>query len=1083
MFKGFILVIFLHSLLATVGFSQDLDEDIQGDPTTVTRYNSCVEEKLKSFNPINGTIPLVAGSLPSSDLVCDGDECGAGLKKGDRLTPTEAKLYFDKRFVETRCQWTLADLDPAEDKNIWTNHLSQKLNPSLDIIEVENMDKVYFASQAWGRLGSYRITVNKYNEFGTPIQYSMILSKTIHNYILRKSLLRKLGYKIPPSKWLKTVKVKFDNKDEVKDFISKLSINNAGSFDRWVLNKTNNNEVILQDVVLMEDQEFDLNLSKGYISAEIAEGKRIYDSLLIPFALVEVPESINMFDWTFGREYSNNLVVKYPISREFQTSYHDALWISRRIMKLSSEDWWEIVESTNLPASVKLLLFEKLKARRNHLAQLLGIDNIELPVDTAISNQDDLVDGEIVKEFYDGYARRFKMPDPESPLSGTQMTSFFKSKALTIGLNLLGQTLNSQKFMGTDIAGNIDKKVSEILAENVATSAATGEVTKTPLDTFIFPTVKGSLVLNREIIAGGYLGTDNRLQLVDTVGGVVGAGLFGGVTGIYSHTGKIVNTAAGIVRQKVPVNISANAQINLSRMYSHIRPIMSIEQGLKYKFKNIVVPNLLKNYGNVFNQLLTDEFQSVFNADSDKGTAKMMEMLNENIEVGESVIITDSIDTSIDTNLGASLYQVVKLRVSVKPKKLLLSRLHILRKSEDEFHIYKSLGNANSVELSASLENFIPITKITFKMTKGKARTKYYRVMIGSKNIEGEDNYNRNDKIKALGSVFSSGSLSSMDSVQKPYVLMHKFKEDSKKFGVFIWRWNWLDQNDEIDIFSPEGQEINLFRRMEGKSRGRDYESYVKDVVKTLAGELLNSNFGFNSFNAGNPGNTFYGKAQNLISTYEGIKTKDGKIVKPFIKLSRFYNGWKMSRDRALDKLADIRRRYAHEFFKPDVLAQTDELFLYNISINFFLHTRGIDHLLSQETSKIERTWKNYAMEKNSNNKLKKLLNSIKSYKTYSEAKNFEKIAQMGVKIFRLAEDNLSLDGIMSLFGGGRNLMAIGKIDGFRIGDENGDESIISSSVGREGSESIDGPIGTIKKFLGMTDGEFYINWLLGRII
>lgn len=1089
MLMTFVLITsFTHSFAKVddTGPRTDLDEEIQGSATSVTRHNLCVEEKLKAFNPIQGTIPLVAGSLAASDLVCDSDECGVGVREGDTMTPSQSKAYFLRRFSETRCMWDLSKLLPTENTDIWTNKKSTPLNPKLDNLDVrDELDKLHFVSQAWGRLGSYRITVNKYIELdGTPTQFSMILSKTIHNYILRKSLLRKLGYKIPPVKYLKTVKVKFDNKKQRKEFISKLSINNAGSFDRWVLSQTNNNEVVLQDVIIMEGQEFDLNLAKGYVSGDISEGKRIYDSLLIPFNLVEVPESINMFEWTFGREYSNNIVVKYPLARDFQTSFHDAVWISKKIMKLTDADWWDIVESTHLPSSVKLLLFNKLKSRRNHLGQLFGIDNVELSVDTKVSNQEDLVDGVIVKEFYDGFARRFKMPDPESPINSDQMKSFFTSKAISQGLSLMGQALNSQDFMGTDIAGQIDSKISDIMAENVAKSIVTGNVSKTPIKSFIFPTVQGSLVLNREIIAGGYLGTDNRLQLVDSIGGVLSAGLFGGMTGIYTKTGKKITHNSKIIRQKLPVSLSAQAKITVSRVYSHIRPIMTIEQGLKFPYKNMFVPNILKANGNVFNSLLTDEFQVSYENNPEKGIAKMVELLNKHIEIGESVIITDSLGGDISANVGFNLYELVNLKLGVAPKRVVLNRLHILRRSEDEFHIYKSLGNVGSVELTAGLEKYIPLTKIIFKLSSGTARTKYYRVRIGATNKYGEDNYNRDDKIKALGAIFSSGSLASLDTVQKPDVVVHKFDEDSTKFGIFVWRWNWLDQNDAISVSTPEGTNINLFRRLEGYSKGRDYENYAKDVIKGLAGELLDFNFGFRSFRAGNAGFTYFGKAKNEVAVFEGIKTKDGRLVKPYMKFSRIRNGWKQSKESAVSIINGFNERYRHKLFDEETLQQTDALFLYNINVNFFIHTAGIEYILSQSNKKISNIWNNHRRFKRSNSEsLKTLLKKLKWYKKYNERREYDEMAERGLSILKIIEKNLTMDGISSMFGGGTNIMAIGKIEGYRIGDENGDQAIISNSEGREGNNNLDGPVGSVKKFLGMTSGEFYINWLLGRVI
>ncbi|MBT4792343.1 MAG: hypothetical protein HON90_12300, partial [Halobacteriovoraceae bacterium] len=815
--KNLLAIFIVQNLLSLVALASssdfDIDKSIQGESTTVTRHNLCVKEKAKAYRPILGTIPLVAGALTATDLVCDNDDCGIGIKEGDLLTPFEAKKMFQKRFAQTRCQWTLADLDPKEDEVVWTNKIGSKLSKELDSLEPTDMDKVDFISTAWGRLGNFRVTVNKKNENGTPVQYSLMLSKNVHNYLLRKSLLRKIGYKVPPVKWVKRLRVQFDNQEDVKEFISKLSINNAGSFDRWVLSQSKDFEVTLQDVILMDDQEYDLNLSKGFVSADKAEGKRIYDSLLIPFNLVDVPESINMFDWTFGRVYSSNLVVNYDLAKEFQTSYHDALWITRRIMKLTIKDWWEIVDSSHLPPNVKLLLMEKLKSRRNHLARLLDMNVTEFKVDSKISNGQDLVDGEITREFYDGFSRRFKMPDPESPLVGSKLYSFFKSKAVSYGLSLFTEILNSQKFMGTDIEAKIQDEINEIMSETAAESGVTAAVSKAPVKSYFFPTIHGGLVINREVVAGGYSGTDARLQIADSVGVVMSAGIFGGVTGVYSETGEEVLTADGLVRQKLPVNINLNTSVNTSRMFTHVRPIQSIEQGLNYPFKNVFVPKILKDHGNTFNKLLTDEYQELYQEDPDKGVEKMLNLLNEQISVGESIIITDSLSGEIKGTVGANLYEVIDLKLSAKPKSIILARLHILRKSEDEYHIYRSLGNIHSVELTAGLEKYIPVTKVIFKLSKGKATTKYYRVKIGKLDLEGNENVLRNERIKALGSVFATGSLDSIDTTLKPYKLLHNYDEDSTKFGIFVWRWHWNNQEDEIYVVTPAGKEITVFRR------------------------------------------------------------------------------------------------------------------------------------------------------------------------------------------------------------------------------------------------------------------------------
>lgn len=1254
----------------------------------------CEKEKLKSYNPIAGTIPLAFGHMPATDLVCDSDECGPGLKRGDILLPREARKYFRKRFEETRCQWILADLDPAQEKGIWQNIVGVKLNPKWDNLPLNDMDTVAHVSEGWARLGSYRITVNKNNKYGVPQQYTVMLSKNVHNFLLRKSLLRKLGYIIPPIKHVKRLRIQFDKNKTKKDFIKNLSVNNAGSFDRWVLSEKTK-EVIVQDVIVMEDQEFRLNLAKGYLSPDIFQGKRIYDSLLIPYALTEVPESINMFDWTVGRIFSENVLVKFPYAKEYNTSRDDAVWMIRRLVKLTEKDWWEIVESTALPPSVKLLLFEKLKSRRNHLAHLFGVENINLPVNNTISNQDDLENGKLTKEFYDGYARRFKIPDPESPLSYSEMISFFKSKAITTGMELLLNAFNSASFMGTDISQKITD-FNESLAANIAETVTTGESTKTPVKSFLFPTVHGNLILNREIVAGSYLGTDNLIQLVDTVGASVRVGVFGGVTGVYSKTGQVFpDGEGGSFRQFVPVDLTANSQLFLNRTYAHVKPITSVQKALKYPFKNMLVPMLKRKYGNYFDALMNTDYDKL--ADSEKkqvntdsvdllmrktieiknaflsqpqkvqvesvnkeldnlevalssikdiyvdtlnsnkqdkieslskevlavyksqkcpepteanetytdctkdleltrtqvlelisnsltdvktkiankyiivedcrvdvkeeinkyfsiverqitdsdgnvttttehicvaskkekihkdfakidamlstmttevakhsarladmeresDTEEVMNLLNENLEIGESIIVTDTIGGSLTTGVGVSLYNVVNVRMSAKANKMMVNRLHIHRMSEDEIHIYKALGNVNGIELAMSMQKFVPIMKITLKGTKGRGKTRFYKVKIG----EFADDYNevpnieKIDKLKAIRNTLMTGSVKTLDNIQKPYTIVHKFKENSTKLGVFVWRWNWLNTSDNMTITSPEGYEKKMYRRNMGQTRGRDFENYAKDLVDLLVGKLFNQQFTISSFNEGNPGFTFMGKAKNKVTSYEGIYNEAGELERPYIKLSNIWNGWKLKKKNALKILRDIKKKYNFRFFEEDVLAQTKELFLYNINVNFFVYDGGIKTMLTLPEERVRKIWEHYQSRDMTNYYGDDVLARSgyfnfmalrKKYSRYLIENDLSRLSKTAIRMVKLVEENLRLAGIAQMFGGGNNMFVVGKIDGFRVGDENGDKKILSNSFGRVGTEDIDGPIARLKKFMGITYGEFYMSWLLGRVI
>src|SRR5690606_1589256 len=147
------------------------------------------------------------------DLVCDNDDCGEGIQKGDVLLPEQAENLYYRRNQETAGQWNLADLDPQE-SYIWKKEKLPAANPIDDALAINDLDTVDFVSKGWARLGSFRTTVNRINSFGNPTQYTLVISKTIHNFLLRKALLRKLGYQVPAIKYLPRVKVNFPNEDE-----------------------------------------------------------------------------------------------------------------------------------------------------------------------------------------------------------------------------------------------------------------------------------------------------------------------------------------------------------------------------------------------------------------------------------------------------------------------------------------------------------------------------------------------------------------------------------------------------------------------------------------------------------------------------------------------------------------------------------------------------------------------------------------------------------------------------------------------------------------------------------------------------
>jgi hypothetical protein len=157
----------------------------------------------------NGTdvsISLSDDQLPASDLVCDA-KCMAQLRRGGNasiLSPEEA--WTDK----TSSGLDLSTLEPDLTTDVYKG-FSTGGDSILDAaLSVQNWDEVEYKSDICSSSGRYRFNIQTQGSGNQPgSTMTLMLSRNLHSFLLRKELLRKLGYKIPPIKYLPHVKVHF----------------------------------------------------------------------------------------------------------------------------------------------------------------------------------------------------------------------------------------------------------------------------------------------------------------------------------------------------------------------------------------------------------------------------------------------------------------------------------------------------------------------------------------------------------------------------------------------------------------------------------------------------------------------------------------------------------------------------------------------------------------------------------------------------------------------------------------------------------------------------------------------------------
>ncbi len=972
-----------------------------------------------------------------------------------------------KLLEDTRFRFDISTLNPVETSDLWKNTFLPQLpadrNPVLD------MDEVSYISPVLSPSGIFRFNIRSGSDSKL---YTMMLSKTVHSVLLAKNLLRKIGYQIPDIKYLPRVIVKFRTDAEKKGFLSYLeNVAFAGAPRNWVVEELDDNKLLLQDLIIMDSNHLIYNLAVG-VTSDMIQGRRLLSSLAVPLSIVNLTESVNMLRWNAGVRAGNQITLFHDQLNQFQCTWDDARWITRRIERLTRADWTEIVEGTFIPKPVQQILVEKLISRRNSVMKLFRVDAQELPVTANVSNGVELVNGKLTQQNWPGYASRFAYGDPDSPLAGSEMRSFVKSRVISTLLDLTVSQINQLPYLGTDIKATNEAKFQEAINAAVARSVRDQIPMEVPLKSWVFPTFRGQLILSRNIVTGTYLGTDNLVQLADVVGVSVGAGAFAGVMGLPS-----------------PLTAFATGEAQFVRTYTHLRPVTSIQRSLRYPFKNIFVPLVQFDYGKKLHEAATIAVDP--NASEDAKAEKIetaLKPFKDSMNVGESILVTDAVSTTLGARVGAGYEKWVSASLSLVSGYNVISRFHVHRRSEHVFQIYKDIGHGGSFTVGFDLDTLVPVLTVSFKAARGGARVKFYNLNLNPKNPD----VIRNAGLLRRAIVYSSVRDLDEEEKYKPYIVRHSFREGNPRLNLFFWQWQWVNSATNISVTNPKGDERFFRRQYQGLTKGRNYQRYVNAVISHWVNLLFDRKAGL-SEGGDNPGYTYRGRAETRFLTLDEEVTSEGRKLEPFVKLSRIYNGWSIDRAGAERLLEALKQRYRHDFFTAPVLNDTRRIFLYNLSLNIFFYQKGLEHLLTLSEDDVKKIFRenqvqlnlmiNPASLEDSETGVDRFLRFLARSKHYESRGNGVKANKYLLKALSQAEHRLNLKGLVSLMGGEENIFVNSRIDGFREGDEDGDRALISNSVGEFGSANILGPVVQLQRQTEMLEGEFFIYWMMTRLI
>jgi hypothetical protein len=989
------------------------------------------------------TIPLAKEArLPSNDLVFNQKT----------LTSKEAK---DLKEID------LSELEPSENEIYdGKNHL----NESENNVSVQDNEVLRFQGALMSNSGLLRF--NAINETDGSL-LTLHLDKTLHSMLLRKNLLRRLGYKIPTIKYFPRVSITFNSLEEKTDFLKRIIPENTlGAAERWIV-ENNDLTIKLQDVAVSKPDESDFyNVSMGVPADSI--NSRTIRGIVGAYALVDLGESVPQFSWSAGKIDNNAVALTHFTGNEFNSSIDDIVWMQKKIANLTREEILTIVKLSSFPSGVAEVVAEKIISRRNTLNQILNIKKANLDVNMKLNIPGIVVDGKITPQNFQGYASRFTYGDAETPFD--QMRFYFYSKLESNAIDNAITYLN-KNLEGYDVNTVRTDYFKKQFDAGLKHFVDTGELLPIQVGHWTSPVANLRLILSRDIVIGNYLGTDNLVQLADTFGGSLNLGMLVGYEGL-----------------PYGVSASVSGTVSLVRTFTHLKPVKSLKASLKEPFKNLLVPLIKKSLRDDFftlNELKDFKGPSV---DRNKKILEIMKNIDENLNVGESLIMTDRVMPSVSLDLNYT-QGVVGAGVGVTGSVAVIKRIHLYKKAPQVLQIFDDSGHTKTLDLSLNINAAgYPVLKILQTYEKGNYNIKSYMVSLNS---NPDENPNLYSNALAVYEILKSKNFELINSTITPVTLDASYTDQSTGFSFLLWKVKKLKGQTFFDVKAKDGVNGKYFSYQKDFLTGANIESISKEILNKYLQDKVDPNISITNESGKNPGETIYGKSHTETFRFEAAIDEGNKLSKKFLTLVDIRQGWTFSEKSLIKFIENVNQKFNFNLFNREQI-DFKKLRLYKIGYHLNLYEAGIiklETITNNDISKIEEIYIQNARcnsigESGPDMSVRcGYLTALKS-KLYSCDKKINMSTDHAVCLTELFERlylDLKFEDFKKLIGE-NNFYLYGSVDGFRTNSEILNDTIYSNSFGKIGSPYWNGPFDVVRSLVGLSDGEFAGGWLRGGL-
>jgi hypothetical protein len=1004
-------------------------------------------------------LTILMFSLTFMTLFAEAGESFIPLQKGLRVASDD--LIYNNTLLSSREAQDLSNfknidlslLQPSAN-DIWSP-LKMRLDDSLAIDLGEN-ETLTFEGSLSSNSGLYRF--NAIPENSSRI-FTLHLDKTLHTLLLRKNILRLLGYKIPAIKYLKKALIKFDSIEARDQFLKKdIPENTLGASERWAKIKTNLT-VEVKDLAVTESSENDFyNVAFGVPTQTI--NSRSLRSLLIPYSLLDLYESVNQYSWVNGKIDNNAIILSHFTGNDFATTLEDAQWMVRRVNLLTREEIKQAVDLAYFPNDVAAVLVEKIVSRRNSLNKLFSEKFKEMSFDKNINIGDSVKKGKILKKDYLEFASRFAYDDAQTPFDQIRYYLYTKLQSKVID-NLISKFnsyldgKNQVKDRARYFKGQFEKGLQHFIK--------TGELTPIGVGVWVSPVYNADLIFSRDIVIGNSLGTDNLVQLADTFGGSVNVGVHVGVEGL--GTG-----LAGSVR----------ATMSIVRTFSHIKPVKNLKESLKEPYKNMFVSLLKGSLKERYFALSELKNSTVSDTEKAKKVQTLLKEINMYLDTGESLIVTDRFMPSANVRLGFTS-GMLSAGVGVGGDIVTTKRIHIYKKSANILQIYDDSGFVSDINLSFTVSEYIPILRVSGKFDRGHYEFKSYMVNLSS-DLEENPNFYSN----ALGvyNVFKNKNFELLKAQAAPVSLDARFKDNTFNFSLLFWKMKSIKGKTYYDLKAKDGINGRYFSLKKDFMNGINIESFAKQVASYFINDLTDGNASLSEAGDSRPGDSFFGRSETQRIRFEAAINTENKFENKFLTLSDVKQGWAIGPKRLKKMMEKVNEKFETMLFDTTKI-DFEQLKLFKVGYHVNLYDRGLERLNNLKSAEIFTIEARYRKEKgcsrNHRDYFSPVCGDLRILRwdilACEKSKTEEEVASCNIELLDDLLTFLKFNDFKQLIGLD-NFYVYGTMDGFRKKSEILNDTIFSNTVGQIGSKYWDGPLNVVRELLGLSDGEFSGVWL-----